>query len=1135
MIEKLAIICAEIPLGICILMLFAGASFAEPFSFLRSPEEAKCMKWDYYYHPVKITATGSPGWPDAARWAFDGYPSSVKQPLARNCWRQERPSADKPAWVIVDYGRPVSVARYTHYYERFRKPSSWKEIDIFTSDDGENWTKLQEYKDLQPDYPQIIGIDNPRAARYYKIAVKHLGDSAADIRSHEIETYSGAILGNASFTSAHQVQSEPGQFVVRVASTDKPLNNAKLVITALKESLLGEMELSVPQVLSGKAKDIVFQITPLLPGQIPVEVRLLSDGKMVDSCVYTLRIEPKLTLTITSPTSSIVVQPGDKVDLVGDVVNKGATAADEVQVSWMGIDKNIGTLAPGQSAHFSISAKAKTGYGSGEIVATASGSARTVLRRGVICKSKDSIASNVGNVSSQWTVKDDSIKMTLSDPQTKSPICGTLDLYIGTEKRELVPVNPDTMAAYVPGGVLLVKVTHSATKDTALKCTVVANDPRPVDAPWLDMELRFAVDNPKIMFNPHIDWYTVEHGPNLPGELFNGHQSSTRMLCIQTKDATISAVPDTDNMTWGFTPSNQISIGFQIPLAPHDELAQGIWRPISEAHTSFSITLPIKTGDWWDAFRYVTESLFDFEQPRQWAMPVTQMQMLTSRYVMRPEVWSEKWQTVRSHPNFDFFYNFYGTTYTIPCLYSWYLATDDLTAKSRAEKVVDWLIGIQEPNGTWFSQYRVEGDPPKLVGRDQAENRWLMPHSVATSAKTLLWYWEASGKNNARAFDAAKRGCDWLLSTQRADGGWPYAFDLQDKPVTELTDAGQIWCTWALWRMWLYTREAKYKDAAVKSKENFKRTFVDTHRYEGYWEDVSGAAGKVARSWEGYEPPIGCLVFTEMGDKELALACAKDTAVWSWTRVTSTRQYETAYGQTTEQSVCGPSQAQSPMVGVGLEKIYQLTGDKVWSDFSGAVKAINFCADPDYAYGIVATGGWDDPTTAVIGPPYEGIRPFVHPNNGSGDEYGRGIWNAWGTDQFAWLALQWLISEGNIRAPRFFDIDPDTLRGTVLGEPGRVKMPEEKCDVNGIDHIDINWVGYSNDEKYCLLVMNHKAKVTVAIRPHEAHLDVYTRPPHILIGNGAQYKQVPVIKKGVQYMVDIPENASAVLVWDRMK
>jgi hypothetical protein len=223
------------------------------------------------------------------------------------------------------------------------------------------------------------------------------------------------------------------------------------------------------------------------------------------------------------------------------------------------------------------------------------------------------------------------------------------------------------------------------------------------------------------------------------------------------------------------------------------------------------------------------------------------------------------------------------------------------------------------------------------------------------------------------------------------------------------------------------------------------------------------------------------------------------------------------------------------MAGLGFQQIYELTGDPFWSDFAGAMKAINFCADPDQAYGMVATGGWDDPTTGVIGPPYDDVRPFVTPNNSKGDEYGRQVWNEWCTAQFAWLALEWLIREGNLRAPQHVHIAPDTLRGMVLGAPGRVKMPEERCDVHGQDHYDINWVGYQNDRQYALLVMNHQEKVRVAIRPHEAHLDVYRCPPRILVGNGRDYREVKAVKKGVEYLVDLPEKGSALLVWDRIK
>jgi hypothetical protein len=124
-----------------------------------------------------------------------------------------------------------------------------------------------------------------------------------------------------------------------------------------------------------------------------------------------------------------------------------------------------------------------------------------------------------------------------------------------------------------------------------------------------------AVDNPKVMFRPHIDWFTVGHGPNFASPI-NAHHSATRMLCIQTSEATVSMVPDTDNITWGFTPDNQMTAAFQIPLAPPDPLRQGLWRPIYESPREFNIVLPVRKGDWWNAYRYVVTQLFHFEQAR---------------------------------------------------------------------------------------------------------------------------------------------------------------------------------------------------------------------------------------------------------------------------------------------------------------------------------------------------------------------------------------------------------------------------------------------------------------------------------------------------------------------------------------
>lgn len=88
-------------------------------------------------------------------------------------------------------------------------------------------------------------------------------------------------------------------------------------------------------------------------------------------------------------------------------------------------------------------------------------------------------------------------------------------------------------------------------------------------------------------------------------------------------------------------------------------------------------------------------------------------------------------------------------------------------------------------------------------------------------------------------------------------------------------------------------------------------------------------------------------------------------------------------------------------------------------------------------------------------------------------------------------------------------------------------MPEEKCDIQGIEHFDINWMEYQNGLQYVLMIMNHKEKLNVLVRPHEAHLDVYCRPPRILVGSGKDYKEIKVVKHGVHYIVNIPENSTA--------
>jgi len=1108
----------------------------------------RCMKWDYYEHPVQTKGSGEGGWVFGTEPAFDGYPASVKQPSMRVYWNCAAPAPDAPAHVTIDYTRPVAVTRFVHYFDRVDTWKAWKEVEIHSCDDGESWV-LRQTLTLQRDYPQVLPLDHPVPARYYKIVVRSMIEDVPKLHTYEIETWYGATVGAVRAAPTLEgladpalpaVQSEPYHLNVRVVSPDATVRNARMRIVAPEGALSDAADTELAPAIQGGGTHAFLIVTPLRPGNIPVSIELRVGDFLIDSRPYTIRVKPKLAISEVTPDAAVAANAGDTVSVRGRVTNQGLTKASRVSVSWMGRTEAIGDLAPGESGSFSIQTAARPGYSEGAVEAADAGGARTVLRRSVLCPTITSFTVETKTLTTQWNSNGIEGKM---DTQLKGGGAFSGWLMLFSDKGVALPIKsvgsaPDRplFAAAVQGGVLrILPGVRAGGEDPEFGFELIPDDPCPLDVTTAKFTIRFAVNDPKVMFRPHQDLFTKEHGPN-HGYGNYTHYAPTRMLSVQTDAGTVSMVPDTDAMSWGYAADFSLNANMDIDLADPDPLNLGIWQPIWKGPMRFRIALPMRKADWWDSYRHVVKDIFRFEQARAWAMPLTQMQMLSVRQMARQENWSPLFNTMRSYPGVDFHYNFYGTTYTVPAFYSYYLATDDVTARTKAEAVVNWLVSVQEKDGplqgAWFSQYLVKGSPPGyyLEGTDQAGNRWLLPHSTGTSVKTLLWYWEASGRKDGNTLAAARRGADFLVAHQREDGGWPYAYDLEGKVISEQADAGQIWCTWALWKLFEFTGEQKYRDAALKGKDFFVKTFYENHLYQGYWEDVSGGGGNVTRSSETYEAAIACQAFVEMGDPKLALEVARDSAVSLWTRVPSTRQYETAYGQTIEQGSGGPSQAQSPMVGAAMQRMYEVSGDPFWNDLSGAVKAIHFCADPDQAYGMCAIAGWDECLTGTISPPIDNVNVMTRPGAG-----GRGVWNEWQTAQYAWLALDWLIREGNLRAPQYVKIDPVTMRGTVLGESGRVKMPEERCDVTGIDHYDINWAGYCNDDRYVLLVMNHKEKTTVAIRPHEAHLEVYTRPPRVLVGSGRDYAPAKIVRRGAQYMVAVPANANAILVWDRIK
>jgi hypothetical protein len=107
--------------------------------------------WYYHARPVRATNPDiQETWNNGAHFAFDGYGGSTHPHSIAHRWFQPgHPSAQKPFFCTLDYGEPVAISKFVHYfYEPTVKdyradPSSTSSasfsLNIHRSDDGVSW------------------------------------------------------------------------------------------------------------------------------------------------------------------------------------------------------------------------------------------------------------------------------------------------------------------------------------------------------------------------------------------------------------------------------------------------------------------------------------------------------------------------------------------------------------------------------------------------------------------------------------------------------------------------------------------------------------------------------------------------------------------------------------------------------------------------------------------------------------------------------------------------------------------------------------------------------------------------------------------------------------------------------------
>ena len=1090
-----------------------------------TPHTHVAKMWDYQARPVKATNPGiQESWENGAHFAFDGYGGSAHPDSVAHGWFQQgTPSEQKPFFCTIDYGEPVAISKFVHYFyvpsvkdysvDPLSTSSAFSALNIHRSDDGINWSLAENLTEISADWPQVITLSHPAQARYYKLEVTGLIAGAREIRTYEIESFFGPVI--------HDVHAGPNALRVgddctlqgQVAGAGNPASFAITVIASK------DIKASPDPVQVDFTGDFRVSLSALRSGKVPAILELKDrPGEVVDRRTLTIRVAPRVVV------SDVRV---DGATVTGQLQNVGATGAS-VRIACGKKSVAAGQLAPTRTTEFRL-IEGTQGAGRHAVELRLEEN-NQVASRWAFPVERAAIA-QTGRLHNQhvdvtWSAEGGTLRLHSIPGKGRPAIRATIDAAfdgspISFSASEADPGKVVLWGSHPKGW--LHCTLELAGSSTRARFRSLNDGLQEEEKASGVLALHLRPENVTFRFMPAYVYSQepVSHFEGAPLVL-GGWCAPTRMVALETTEGTVALVPDRDRCYMGVKQDAAV-----VEMRLGGEPAE--------------ILMPVVAGDWFEGFRHVVKNIYKFTEPKQYR-PLIESVIGEAKYLSTNEdIWSRKMQVVTSFPKQDYVYAFYGLTYTIPALYAWYQMTGDPRALERTRNCVRWLLDYPDVRikegptaGAFFSQYiSPEIDmwrlgslavPQKTKGGcDQASNRWLEPHASGAVAWTLLHYYAADGKRDHAALAAAKEALDWLLQIQNPSGGWFYAYKPDGTKVTEEEDAGNIWNIWALFRYGKLTGDRKYLDAAEKAKTWFASKFLAKHICRGYWEDVSGAGGGVGLSWEAYEFGIAANVFADMGDKELAVEAARNAVTWIWTRVVACREYSNSYGHAHEQWGWPPATYVAPMFGLAAQTAYRLTGDEFFREFAGAAKTIGWWIVREKGDSVwPARAARTDVGGAFW--PLEGQRfvPLEEPFDVT-------FWVDWITAQQCTICIRWLVQEVNLRSAGKIAIDPETLTGHVLGSPGKLAFRPDEVAVKA-QHGQVNWMGYRTDGTRVLAILNHDAATTARV-DFPALLSV---PSKVLSSSDGKQWREEAKGAGNPLEIVLPTRGTVLVVWPAM-